>query len=78
MAHHGWWGEHGHASVRGKLEGLVRVAGLVGVGLEEVWLNRVGFTNKRRGELVRVSITVVRLAGIEGLVDVGLVLVLVV
>ena len=58
-------------SVRGKWEELVGVTGLVRVGLVEVWLDRVGFTHKERGGMVR-------LAGIEGLVDVGLVLVVMV
>ena len=44
------------------------MTGLVRVGLVEVWLDRVGFTLKGRGGMVR-------LAGIEGLVDVGLVFV---
>ncbi len=47
------------------------MTGLVRVGLVEVWLDRVGFTLKGRGGMVR-------LAGIEGLVDVGLVLVVMV
>ena len=47
------------------------MTGLVRVRLVEVWLDRVGFTLKGRGGMVR-------LAGIEGLVDVGLVLVVMV
>ena len=47
------------------------VTRLVRVGLVEVWFDRVGFTHKGRGGMVR-------LAGIEGLVDVGLVLVVMV
>ena len=41
----------------------------------EVWLNMEGFTHKGMGWLFREGITMVRLAGIEGLVDVGLVVV---
>ena len=44
---------------------------MVRVELVEVWLDRVGFTHKGRGRMVR-------LVGIEGLVDVGLVLVVMV
>ena len=53
----------------------MRVTGLVGVGLVEVWVNSVGFTHKGRGRLVKVGITMVGLAGTEGLVDVELVVV---
>ena len=55
----------------------VVVAGVVGVGLVEMWLMCVGFTDKGRGGLARVGITMVRLAEIEELVVVRLLVVVV-
>ena len=53
------------------------VAGVVGVGLVEMWLMCVGFTDKGRRGLARVGITMVRLAEIEELVVVRLLVVVV-